>query len=107
MRIGIPAVLYQHLDNNVLCQSNCASQSDMHKAEKKGSKSCTTPTPGTTLEAHEPTVARMRKHYEARGLELNAARMRMGTLPVAAEVNFCKGFAFSIRQDHYAAHCSV
>ena len=38
------------------------------------------------MEVHEATVARMRQHYDKRGLELNAARLRMATLPATAEV---------------------
>ena len=30
-----------------------------------------------TLQLHEPTVARMRESYAARGMELNEARLRM------------------------------
>ena len=36
---------------------------------------------GGGLSLHEETVARMRAHYEAQGKELNAARLRMATLP--------------------------
>lgn len=41
---------------------------------------------GVPLELHEPTAARMREHYGARGVELNQARLRMATLPATAEV---------------------
>jgi molybdopterin-biosynthesis enzyme MoeA-like protein len=41
---------------------------------------------GLRLERHAPTVAAMEEHYEERGLELNAARLRMATLPTPAEV---------------------
>jgi molybdenum cofactor synthesis domain-containing protein len=34
------------------------------------------------LGLHEPTVSRMRPYYAARGVELNAARLRMATLPL-------------------------
>jgi molybdenum cofactor synthesis domain-containing protein len=37
---------------------------------------------GLGLGLHAPTVARMRPHYEKRGVELNAARLRMATLPL-------------------------
>lgn len=35
-----------------------------------------------SLEVHGPTLERMQEHYKARGIELNAARLRMATLPV-------------------------
>ena len=38
------------------------------------------------MEVHEGTAAKMRQHYDARGLELNSARLRMATLPATAEV---------------------
>jgi molybdopterin-biosynthesis enzyme MoeA-like protein len=38
------------------------------------------------LEQHGPTVALMQEHYEKRGVELNAARLRMACLPAGAEV---------------------
>ena len=41
---------------------------------------------GVPVEVHEGTAAKMRQHYDARGLELNAARLRMATLPATAEV---------------------
>ena len=41
---------------------------------------------GVPVEVHEATAAKMRRHYDARGLELNAARLRMATLPATAEV---------------------
>ncbi|KAK9839192.1 hypothetical protein WJX81_000539 [Elliptochloris bilobata] len=41
---------------------------------------------GVSLEVHEATAARMQQHYDARGIELNAARLRMATLPATAEV---------------------
>jgi len=37
---------------------------------------------GLALGLHEPTVARMRPYYASRGVELNAARLRMATLPL-------------------------
>ena len=40
---------------------------------------------------HEPTVERMREAYTKRGVELNAARLRMATLPLPAEVLFTPG----------------
>lgn len=46
---------------------------------------------GAKLELHEPTVARMRDSYQARGIELNEARLRMATLPSPAEVLFTEG----------------
>lgn len=36
---------------------------------------------GLSLELHQPTVERMKAHYEQRGLELNEARLRMAQLP--------------------------
>lgn len=39
---------------------------------------------GGTLERHKPTVERMQKHYDERGVELNEARLRMATLPYPA-----------------------
>lgn len=41
---------------------------------------------GATLKLHEPTVQRMKEVYDRRGLELNAARLRMATLPDPCEV---------------------
>ena len=41
---------------------------------------------GTELQLHEPTVERMRENCSKRGVELNEARLRMATLPAAAEV---------------------
>lgn len=41
---------------------------------------------GVSLQLHEPTVAKMRAHYASSGQELNAARLRMATLPQGAEV---------------------
>lgn len=41
---------------------------------------------GTTLAVHEPTLERMRAHYEAQGKEVNSSRLRMATLPVGSEV---------------------
>ena len=41
---------------------------------------------GLSLAVHEPTVARMKVSYAARGLEVNAARLRMATLPTPSEV---------------------
>ena len=41
---------------------------------------------GVHVEVHEGTAAKMRQHYDARGMELNAARLRMATLPATAEV---------------------
>lgn len=37
---------------------------------------------GLGLRLHAPTVDRMRPHYEKRNVELNAARLRMATLPL-------------------------
>ena len=44
---------------------------------------------GEPVEVHEGTAAKMRQHYDARGMELNAARLRMATLPATAEVHCC------------------
>lgn len=41
---------------------------------------------GVPLELHEPTVAKMHTHYASSGQELNAARLRMATLPAGAAV---------------------
>lgn len=46
---------------------------------------------GAQLQLHEPTVERMRESYAKRGMELNAARLRMATLPSPAEVLFTEG----------------
>jgi molybdenum cofactor synthesis domain-containing protein len=37
---------------------------------------------GLDLKLHKPTVDRMKPYYEKRGVELNAARLRMATLPL-------------------------
>ena len=42
---------------------------------------------GVPLALHAPTVAKMRVHYEAQGKELNAARLRMATLPEGCVVH--------------------
>ena len=39
------------------------------------------------MEVHEGTAAKMRQHYGARGMELNAARLRMAMLPATCEVD--------------------
>ena len=36
---------------------------------------------------HEPTVKLMQEHYAKSGKEMNAARLRMATLPQDAEVS--------------------
>lgn len=36
---------------------------------------------------HEPTVKLMQEHYSKSGKEVNAARLRMATLPQGAEVS--------------------
>ena len=51
---------------------------------------------GVPLELHQPTVERMRAHYDKRGMELNAARLRMATLPSTAEVGFTLGTSHSV-----------
>lgn len=43
------------------------------------------------LAQHEPTVQRMQENYSKRGMELNAARLRMATLPTPAEVLYTEG----------------
>ena len=53
---------------------------------------------GVPVDMHEGTAAKMRQHYDARGMELNAARLRMATLPANAEVDCC-----SINQGGVAA----
>ena len=40
-----------------------------------------------TLHVHKPTEERMKLHYEAQGKELNAARLRMATLPTPCVVH--------------------
>lgn len=40
---------------------------------------------GVQLQIHEPTVQKMKEAYAKRGLELNAARLRMATLPSPAD----------------------
>ena len=40
---------------------------------------------GVPLALHQPTVDLMQEHYSQRGLELNAARLRMATLPCPAD----------------------
>ena len=42
---------------------------------------------GVPLALHAPTVDKMRVHYEAQGKELNAARLRMATLPAGCTVH--------------------
>lgn len=42
---------------------------------------------GVQLKVHEPTKGLMKSHYESQGKELNAARLRMATLPDGAEVS--------------------
>ncbi|QDZ19975.1 FAD synthase [Chloropicon primus] len=41
---------------------------------------------GVGLELHQPTVERMRTHYESQGKMLNEARLKMATLPEGSEV---------------------
>ena len=55
-----------------------------HASGRSASQVCCTA--GTELQLHEPTVERMRENYSKRGVELNEARLRMATLPAAAEV---------------------
>ena len=42
---------------------------------------------GVQLKVHEPTVKLMQEHYAKSGKEVNAARLRMATLPQGAEVS--------------------
>ena len=42
---------------------------------------------GRRLEVHAPTVERMKVHYGAQGKEVNAARLRMATLPEGCTVH--------------------
>ena len=37
---------------------------------------------------HEPTRARMEENYAKRGIDINAARLRMATLPTSSEAPF-------------------
>ncbi|MEW5302604.1 MAG: hypothetical protein WDW36_005372 [Sanguina aurantia] len=46
---------------------------------------------GTTLQVHLPTKERMQVAYDKRGIELNASRLRMATLPTPSEVLFTEG----------------
>jgi molybdopterin-biosynthesis enzyme MoeA-like protein len=66
---------------------------------------------GVPLELHQPTVERMRAHYDARGMELNAARLRMATLPATAEVGAPPGprvpWTFLSRCSLVALRCDV
>ena len=41
---------------------------------------------GVQLMVHEPAVELMQEHYAKSGKEVNAARLRMATLPQGAEV---------------------
>lgn len=46
---------------------------------------------GVQLKVHEPTVQLMKEHYAKSGKEVNAARLRMATLPQGAEVLVTEG----------------
>ena len=46
---------------------------------------------GVPLELHAPTVDKMRVHYESQGKSLNAARLRMATLPAGCIVHETPG----------------
>ena len=46
---------------------------------------------GAGLALHEPTQKKMAAHYEAQGKELNAARLRMATLPAGCVVHETPG----------------
>ena len=46
---------------------------------------------GRKLEMHDETLRRMTAHYEEKGLEVNAMRKRMATLPSGADVLFTEG----------------
>ncbi|KAL3157368.1 hypothetical protein ABBQ32_011845 [Trebouxia sp. C0010 RCD-2024] len=46
---------------------------------------------GVQLKVHEPTVKLMQEHYAKSGKEVNAARLRMATLPQGAEVLVTEG----------------
>eukprot|EP00963_Diacronema_lutheri_P006881 scaffold616_cov306-Pavlova_lutheri.AAC.9 len=46
---------------------------------------------GRTLQVHEPTREQMKVHYEGQGKELNAARLRMATLPTPCQVHSTPG----------------
>ena len=54
-----------------------------------GVRHCTADFADVTLQRHEPTIERMKKHYSTRGLELNEARLRMATLPSPAQASYC------------------
>lgn len=42
---------------------------------------------GVQLKVHEPTLKLMQEYYAKSGKEVNAARLRMATLPQGAEVS--------------------
>ena len=46
---------------------------------------------GREVRVHEATLARMKVHYESKGLEVNEMRLRMATLPEPDEVLFTEG----------------
>lgn len=46
---------------------------------------------GVGVEAHPELLQRMQEHYDARGIELNAARKKMAMLPAGAEVIMGEG----------------
>ena len=55
---------------------------------------------GRGLALHAPTVERMREHYAAQGKELNAARLRMATLPEGCVVHTTPGAWVPLAQVH-------
>ena len=55
---------------------------------------------GRGLPLHPPTVERMREHYAAQGKELNAARLRMATLPEGCVVHTTPGAWVPLAQVH-------
>lgn len=46
---------------------------------------------GREVRVHDATLARMKAHYENKGLEVNEMRLRMATLPEPDEVLFTEG----------------
>eukprot|EP00884_Botryococcus_braunii_P012511 jgi/Botrbrau1/21260/Bobra.39_2s0052.1 len=59
---------------------------------------------GLKLAQHGPTVALMQEHYEKRGVELNAARLRMAALPIGAEVLTTPGLWVPLVNVHGVLH---
>jgi molybdopterin-biosynthesis enzyme MoeA-like protein len=68
-----------------VCRPGCAARASRVQARVLSART------GVPLELHQPTVERMRAHYDKRGIELNAARLRMATLPATAEVGALLG----------------